>query len=91
MGVDLVGFRTFADHHHYSALDVAELANWGRSLSSDLLLTTQKDLVKLRDARIDSLSLRALRIGFEPLDDPAPLETALDKLLPPARGLPLSV
>lgn len=77
LGVDPVGFRPYPDHHPYHAADVADLARWAASLEADLLLTTQKDLVKLRTTALGSVPLRALQIGLEILDG----ETILDEVL----------
>jgi tetraacyldisaccharide 4'-kinase len=87
----LLGFRTFPDHHPYSAADVADLTHWSRSLGADLVLTTQKDLVKLRALTLGPIPLKALRIGLEPGAGAALLEAALAALLPPGspgKGFP---
>lgn len=83
LGVDLDspgGLRVFPDHHAYSAGDVADLARWARDGRAELVLTTQKDLVKLRDVTIGGVPLRALRIGLEILEGGEPLTMALDRL-----------
>ena len=79
----LLGFRTFPDHHPYSAADVADLAAWSRALGADLVLTTQKDLVKLRAATLGPIPLSALRIGLEITAGAALLDEGLAGLLPP--------
>jgi tetraacyldisaccharide 4'-kinase len=62
-GADLRAFRTFADHHPYSRPDVESLRGWARELDpAALVLTTQKDLVKLRLSRLADRPLAALRI-----------------------------
>jgi tetraacyldisaccharide 4'-kinase len=43
----LVGFRAFPDHHQYTAGDLAEIEKEAGSLAADLILTTEKDGVKL--------------------------------------------
>ena len=78
----LLGFRTFPDHHPYSATDVADLASWSRTLGADLILTTQKDLVKLRAATLGSIPLSALRIGLEVTAGAGLLDESLAGLLP---------
>ncbi|HTL28146.1 MAG TPA: tetraacyldisaccharide 4'-kinase [Tepidisphaeraceae bacterium] len=45
-GAEVVDRRTFADHHPYSAADIAALQNAAGSAGADLLVTTQKDLVR---------------------------------------------
>jgi tetraacyldisaccharide 4'-kinase len=60
-GVNL--WRTYPDHHAYSRADVEQLRDWARGLPPDgMLVTTQKDLVKLRLARLGERPLWALRI-----------------------------
>jgi tetraacyldisaccharide 4'-kinase len=77
----LVDFRTFPDHHPYTAADVAVLTAWLRSRGADLALTTQKDLVKLRAPSLGGTPLRALRIGLEVLEGGGVLEQSLAGLL----------
>jgi tetraacyldisaccharide 4'-kinase len=65
VGVDPVAVRTFPDHHAYTRADVDDLRNWARQQPADAaLVTTQKDLVKLRVDRIGERDLLALRIGL---------------------------
>ena len=80
--VEVRGFRTFPDHHLYSAADVAGLSAWARDRGVELALTTQKDLVKLRAATLGAVPLRALRIGLEVLSGAEVLGDALGRLLP---------
>jgi tetraacyldisaccharide 4'-kinase len=79
---EVVGFRAFPDHHAYNAGDVAEVTRWARESGAELVLTTQKDLVKLRAGSLGALPLRALRIGLEVLEGATALEEALAALLP---------
>jgi tetraacyldisaccharide 4'-kinase len=83
----IAGFRRFPDHHNYKAAEVAELTIWARSLNVDLVLTTQKDLVKLRAATLGGVPLRALRIGLEILEGAGRLEAALAAFLPSRESL----
>jgi tetraacyldisaccharide 4'-kinase len=70
----LVEFRSFADHHHYTSNDLADLARWATSLQADALITTQKDLVKIPQIHLGGIPLWALTIraqitfGQEQLD-----------------------
>lgn len=45
---DLLGFQAFADHHPYSAADLADLVRQAGRQGAGTLVTTAKDLVKLR-------------------------------------------
>jgi tetraacyldisaccharide 4'-kinase len=73
--------RVFPDHHDYSATDVDALAAWARDSAADLVLTTQKDLVKLRGLRLGPAPLYALRIGLEIVAGQDVMEDALARLL----------
>ena len=46
--VNVVAWRTFADHHAYMRDDIEDLRRWTRAQSPEtVLVTTQKDLVKI--------------------------------------------
>ncbi len=62
---ELIDFRVYPDHHPYTSRDVSALERWVDATGANLVLTTQKDSVKLRAASLGSASLRALRIGLE--------------------------
>lgn len=63
LGVRLVGWRIFPDHHPYSRGDVESLRAWARQLPPETsLVTTQKDLVKIRLERLGDRELWALQI-----------------------------
>jgi tetraacyldisaccharide 4'-kinase len=81
----LLGFRSFPDHHPYNAADVADLTGWARNLKADLVLTTQKDLVKLRARTLGPIPLSALRIGLEITEGADILDATLASLLPARR------
>jgi tetraacyldisaccharide 4'-kinase len=83
---NVTGFRTFPDHHPYSSADVADLTRWADSLGAQMILTTQKDLVKLRTAALGGVPLRALKVGLELLEGAAVLDAALAAVGPGSRG-----
>jgi tetraacyldisaccharide 4'-kinase len=75
LGADVRDFRTYPDHHSYTRTDVEDLRTWARQQATDcLVVTTQKDLVKLRLTQLGGRALYALRIrlhvesGREELD-----------------------
>lgn len=82
----LAASRQFPDHHAYTAADVDNLIRWAREVQAELVLTTQKDLVKLRIDRLGNAPLRALRIGLEVLDGADRLEQSLAALRPVSAG-----
>ena len=84
LGVEISAFRVFPDHHPYTRADVEELRGWaGRQANECVIVTTQKDLVKLRLAKLGGRALRALRIC---LHIEAGQETLHHKLLSVVRG-----
>jgi tetraacyldisaccharide 4'-kinase len=66
-GAVIAGFRSFADHHAYSAADLASLAAWAEEAAADIVVTTLKDLVRIEAATLGRLPLAAVEIALEPL------------------------
>jgi tetraacyldisaccharide 4'-kinase len=65
LGARVEAFRAFPDHHAYGPLDIGWLERWARRLKSEcLVVTTQKDLVKLRLPALGDRKLWALRVGL---------------------------
>lgn len=79
---ELIDFRVFPDHHSYTALDVGSLERWVAGLGANLVLTTQKDSVKLRAGSLGPAPLRALRIGLEITAGREIMDDLLARLLP---------
>jgi tetraacyldisaccharide 4'-kinase len=78
LGANVVALRFYPDHHRYSDADIQSLASWARQLAKDcVVVTTQKDLVKLRLLRIGDRPLWALRVCL----DPQPHQAMLDHKL----------
>jgi tetraacyldisaccharide 4'-kinase len=66
LGLNVVGWRTYPDHHAYSREDIAELRTWvGQLPPETVLVTTQKDLVKIRVDRLSDCELWALQIQMQ--------------------------
>jgi tetraacyldisaccharide 4'-kinase len=55
----------FPDHHHYGAADVQQIIAHAHSQNAELLLTTEKDVVKFADVELGARPLWALRIDVE--------------------------
>jgi tetraacyldisaccharide 4'-kinase len=63
LGASVCAFRAFPDHHAYARTDVEDLRSWARQQPTEcVVVTTQKDLVKLPLTRIGERDLWALRI-----------------------------
>jgi tetraacyldisaccharide 4'-kinase len=69
LGCQVKAFRAYTDHHAYSRGDVVELMEWARTQDVDAVVTTQKDLVKLRSTTVGGRDLLALRIGLQLCSD----------------------
>jgi tetraacyldisaccharide 4'-kinase len=83
LGARVVEFLPFADHHAYTRDDVASLMEWANRLPSDaLIVTTQKDCVKLRLAELSGRPLRALRIGLAFREGKEEFEGVLRRIAP---------
>jgi tetraacyldisaccharide 4'-kinase len=63
LGARLLDFRAYPDHHGYGRADVEQLHRWASGLPAGaLIVTTQKDVVKLRLSRLGDRPLSWLRI-----------------------------
>jgi tetraacyldisaccharide 4'-kinase len=83
LGLDVVAWRTFADHHAYMREDVEDLRRWARQQPADAaLVTTQKDLVKIDLERLGDRELWALRIRLRVLSNQVAFEEKLRQVLP---------
>ncbi|MFM8891556.1 MAG: tetraacyldisaccharide 4'-kinase, partial [Planctomycetia bacterium] len=60
----LRGFRGFPDHHRYSDADLDSLGGWARETGADVILTTLKDLVKVRRDQLGALPVFAVEISL---------------------------
>src|SRR5262249_27310249 len=79
-GMEGVAFRAFADHHPYSATDIAGLARWANEQQVAAIVTTQKDLVKLTVDRLGECPLWAVQIGTQIVRGEDVLERRLREL-----------
>lgn len=73
-GISPYGFKVFKDHHLYNADDLADLAGEAGKYNCDAMLTTEKDMVKIRQLN-GVLPVYALQIELE-------LSESLNDLLP---------
>lgn len=66
LGLNVTAWRTYQDHHAYTRDDIEDLRAWARQLPADAaLVTTQKDLVKIRVDKLGERELWALAIQLE--------------------------
>ena len=80
LGLDVIAWRTFPDHHPYTKDDVESLREWAQRLpATTALATTQKDLVKIRLDRLGDRELWALAIQLQVTSGQDALEGLLRK------------
>jgi tetraacyldisaccharide 4'-kinase len=80
LGLNVIAWRTYPDHHAYSKDDVEALRTWARQLPPDAAMaTTQKDLVKIRLDRVGEKELWALQIALHLISGQDALEALLRK------------
>ncbi len=63
-GISPFGFKVFRDHHLYTAADLATLEGEARKFNCDALLTTEKDMVKIREVA-GSFPIFALQVELD--------------------------
>lgn len=84
MGAAVAEFRAYPDHHGYARADVEDLTRWAGTLPvGALIVTTQKDWVKLRVNELAGRPLWAVRIGLSFRDSEAEFARVLERVAPP--------
>jgi len=76
VGAEVKGTQDFADHHYYDAQDLQGLRDQAKG---NLLVTTEKDLVRIPPEQRDGIVALAVEARF---DDPAALAALLAKVAP---------
>lgn len=80
LGLNVVAWRTFPDHHPYSRDDIDSLRTWADKVPNDAaIVTTQKDLVKIRLDRLGERDLWALAIQLQITSEQEAFEELLKK------------
>jgi tetraacyldisaccharide 4'-kinase len=69
-GWDVKGTMTFRDHHRFHAADIRRIAAGAKSAASAIVLTTEKDAVRLSACDLGDLPIASvpLNVGVEPAD-----------------------
>jgi tetraacyldisaccharide 4'-kinase len=67
-GWEVVGTMAFRDHHQYTATDVARIGDAARSAAASIVLTTEKDAVRLAPLDLAGVPVAAvpLTVAIEP-------------------------
>jgi tetraacyldisaccharide 4'-kinase len=88
VGWDICGAIEFRDHHRFSARDVRRIAAEAKATGSMIVLTTDKDAVRLAACDLGDLPIASvpLIVGVEPAD--AFRQWLLDRIRDPQSGNP---
>ncbi|MCI0640884.1 MAG: tetraacyldisaccharide 4'-kinase [Gemmataceae bacterium] len=87
VGVRLIEWRVFPDHHEYTRADIESLRSWARALPTQAVLAaTQKDLVKIRLERLGERELWALKIELQVYEGEEAFHEMLSNVIQPRRG-----
>lgn len=76
LGANVVSSMSFGDHHWYTAQDVEQIGKEFARTGAQIVLTTEKDAVKLLPAMIKDLPIGAIQQRVEWLG-PVPIDTKL--------------
>jgi tetraacyldisaccharide 4'-kinase len=79
---DVVAWRSFPDHHLYTAADIAALSALVHSSNATIALCTQKDLVKLPLNNLGDVPLWAVTIDMQFQAGQQEFEQILDRVQP---------
>lgn len=85
LGADMAVFMPFPDHHRYTPADVSLIAERARQYQAEMIVTTEKDRIKIEAFDFMLPGLYCLRIGMEFLSGREDFERLLlEKLGRPA-------
>jgi tetraacyldisaccharide 4'-kinase len=73
--IEIVGEAVFPDHHSYGPKDLSSIDE--KSKGVDWIVTTEKDMLKLRKLGIDHLPIRSLRIEMKIWEEEAFFERVI--------------
>lgn len=81
VGANCVSSKFFPDHHHYTREDLGVIAKAAADCAAEIVLTTQKDLVKISRDEWNGPPLFAIEIGVEFLRGKELLDQAVAQVL----------
>ena len=86
LGAVVLAHHVFPDHYVYSAADLQALSAAARKAGASLMVTTEKDMVKLThlDLGNEAVGLYALSISLELLEGAEMLDRMLNRLVNPS-------
>jgi tetraacyldisaccharide 4'-kinase len=80
-GAQIVYCRRFLDHHWFDAEDITEVIDGARDAGAELVLTTEKDAVRLPENIPTAVPLLYLRLEIDILSDHDTFDAALERIV----------
>jgi tetraacyldisaccharide 4'-kinase len=78
-GLKLAARTAFADHHNYTAVDLARIESEARSAGATTLLTTEKDRIRLGPLSA-TLAIQTVQLKIEIEDEATAIDWLIDQL-----------
>ena len=86
LGADVVDFLAFGDHHNYGPADIARISDIARSRSGALLVTTEKDWVRIANLAGGLEKVCYVSIQFKILGDEEAFFSLIKRLIAEKKG-----
>jgi len=80
LGINITKSFRFADHYNYSQTDIDNIIKESQQVNADIIITTQKDAVKIKEFKISGFDILVLNIKLSITKDEAEFHRRLLKL-----------
>ena len=80
LGAKIVYHFTFSDHYHYKSEDIEKIFSKAEQINVDIILTTEKDYVRIIELKADLSKIYYLAIEIHIVENENLLKTALSSL-----------
>jgi tetraacyldisaccharide 4'-kinase len=80
LGADLIKHKVFQDHHVYTREEIEGIIAEAQTLGTDVIVVTQKDIVKIRKMNIKDANILSLRIEIKITRGVDLYKTAIDRV-----------
>jgi tetraacyldisaccharide 4'-kinase len=84
---DVIKLRVFHDHHSYTQEELDDVITEAKTLDTDAIVVTQKDVVKLRNKNINGANILSLKVEMQITKGTEFFEEAMDSILNQNHGL----
>ncbi|MEE9260177.1 MAG: tetraacyldisaccharide 4'-kinase [Candidatus Scalindua sediminis] len=65
LGADVIRLRVFHDHHSYTQEELDGVITEAKTLNTDAIVVTQKDIVKIRNKNINDANILSLKVELQ--------------------------